>query len=292
MRFATFHNAGELRPAVVEGDELIDLTAAAPDLPCTLKELLAHGIPDGFNKRVAAAPKAARFPLSDAKLACPILDPGKIVCVGLNYHDHAEETGQKAPAYPPLFMRATTSLVGPGEAMVVPRVSEELDYEAELTIVIGKRCRHVSKAEALDYVFGYTCFNEGSVRDYQKRTSQWTGAKNFDRTGPVGPWIVTADELPRGALGLRVRTILNGETMQDASTSTMIFNVPQIVASVTEIMTLEPGDLIPTGTPAGVGMGRRPPVWLKPGDEVTVDIEGIGALTNPVVAEQDLQGRI
>ena len=169
--------------------------------------------------------------------------------------------------------------------MVVPKASEQLDYEAELTIVIGKKCRAVSEADALDVIFGYTCFNEGSVRDFQKRTTQWTGAKNFDKTGPLGPWIVTADEVPPGADGLRVRTILNGEVMQDANTSGMIFKVPAIIASVSEIMTLEPGDLIATGTPAGVGMGRRPQVWLKPGDTVTVDIEKVGVLTNPVVAE-------
>jgi acylpyruvate hydrolase len=285
MRFVSYESDGQAHVGALDGDTVIELNAVAPELPRTLKEVIAARLPVDLSGRVASAPSTARRRLSDVKLLIPIPDPGKIVCVGLNYHDHAEETGQKAPDYPPLFMRCTTSLVAAGEPIIVPRASEQLDYEAELTIVIGKRCRHVSQAEALDYVFGYTCFNEGSVRDYQRKSTQWTGAKNFDRTGPVGPWITTADEVPPGADGVRVRTLLNGKVMQDASTSSMIFKVAQLVSTISEVMTLEPGDLIPTGTPAGVGMGRKPPVWLKPGDTVTIDIEHVGVLTNPVAAE-------
>ncbi len=285
MRLVTYEAKGNARVGVLDGDEIVDLKAIAPDLPDTLKAVIAAGLPAGLADRVRGAPAKARIKRSNAKLLLPISDPGKIVCVGLNYHDHAAETGQAVPTFPPLFLRATTSLAGPEEPMVVPKVSEELDFEAELTIVIGRTCRHVSQAEALDYVFGYTCFNEGSVRYYQRKSTQWTGAKNFDRTGPLGPWITTADEVPAGADGLRVRTVLNGEVMQDASTAGMIFKCAEIVSTISSIMTLEPGDLIPTGTPAGVGMGRKPPIWLKPGDVVTVSVEGIGELTSGVVAE-------
>jgi acylpyruvate hydrolase len=285
MRFVTFKRSGELCVGVVSGDDIVDLSAIAPEAPKSLKAVIASGIPADLASKVEAAPARARIPLAGAPLAAPIPDPGKLMCVGLNYHDHAEETGQAVPNYPPLFLRAISSMAGPGEPMIVPKVSEQLDFEAELTVVIGKRCRHVSEAEALDYVFGYTCFNEGSVRDYQKHTSQWTSAKNFDRTAPLGPWIVTADEVPPGAHGIQVRTLLNGKVMQDANTDGMIFGVAKIISYISQIMTLEPGDLIPTGTPAGVGMGRTPPVWLKPGDTVTIDIESVGALTNPVAAE-------
>lgn len=182
-------------------------------------------------------------------------------------------------------MRAATSLIGPGEPMIVPSCSERLDYEAELVIVIGKTCRHVSEAAALDVIFGYTLFNDGSVRDYQRRTAQWTAGKNFDGTGALGPWIVTADELPDGARGLGIRSRLNGQTMQSSNTDMMIFSVCRTIEILSEIMTLEPGDLIATGTPEGVGHARKPPVWMRPGDEVTVEVDQIGSLTNPIAAE-------
>ena len=283
MRFATYEEDGEARVGLVEDEAVIPLSAVDRNAPASLKEVIAGGVDPNWAKAKGIA--GISRPLSHVRLRTPIPDPGKVVCVGLNYHDHAAETGQALPDYPPLFLRCTTSLADPGAPMIVPRASDQLDYEAELTIVIGKRCRHVSEAEALDYVFGYTCMNEGSVRDYQKKSTQWTGAKNFDRTGPIGPWITTADELPPGAKGLRVRAILNGRVMQDDSTDGMIFDVPRIVSTLSEVMTLEPGDLIATGTPAGVGMGRKPPVWLKPGDIITIEIEGVGALTNSVAAE-------
>jgi acylpyruvate hydrolase len=285
MRFVTYETGGKSQVGVVDRDSVIAVSAIAPDLPGSLKHIIAQGLPADLSAGVATAPPEARRKLASVKLLMPIADPGKIVCVGLNYHDHAIETGQTPPSYPPLFLRCTTSLVGPSDPMVVPRCSEQLDYEAELTIVIGRTCRQVSEDEAVDYVFGYTCLNEGSIRDYQRKSTQWTGAKNFDRTAPIGPWITTADELPRGAEGLRIRAILNDKVMQDANTSGMIFNVARIVSTLSETMTLEPGDLIATGTPAGVGMGRKPPVWLKPGDTITIDIEGVGVLTNGVVAE-------
>jgi 2-keto-4-pentenoate hydratase/2-oxohepta-3-ene-1,7-dioic acid hydratase in catechol pathway len=213
-------------------------------------------------------------------------EPGKIVCLGLNYFDHAKEGGRDKPDYPWFFYRGKSSLVAHGEPAVVPRVSGKFDYEAELAVVIGTRVpRHVAAADALRHVFGYACFNDMSVRDYQKRTPQWTIGKNFDATGGFGPQLVTADELAPGATGLRIRSRLNGQVMQDANTSDMIFSVAETIVLLAQCMTLDPGDAIIMGTPAGVGQARTPPVWMKPGDTIEVEIERIGVLRNPIVAE-------
>jgi 2-keto-4-pentenoate hydratase/2-oxohepta-3-ene-1,7-dioic acid hydratase in catechol pathway len=221
----------------------------------------------------------------DLRPALPIARPGKVICLGLNYVEHAKEGGHEVPTYPALFMRANTSLMAAGEPMVRPRASERLDYEAELMLIIGKGGRHISEAEALDHVFGYTTFNDGSVRDFQRKTHQWTPGKNFDSTGPVGPIVVTPDELPPGASGLRIQSRLDGEIMQDANTSDMMFPVVETIAILSEYTTLEPGDLIAMGTPKGVGHARKPPVFMKPGQTIEIEIEGIGVLANPVVAE-------
>nr|WP_285292346.1 fumarylacetoacetate hydrolase family protein [Aureimonas altamirensis] len=206
--------------------------------------------------------------------------------MGLNYLEHIREGGRDRPVpeFPTLFLRTRTSLLPPGGAIVAPHASERLDYEAELVVVIGKRVRNVDEAAALDAVFGYTAFNDGSLRDFQKHTTQWTAGKNFDATGPYGPAIVTADELPSGGAGLGIRSRLNGAIMQDGNTDDMIFSVARIIAYASQAMTLEPGDLIATGTPSGVGQARTPPVFMKPGDVVEIEIEGIPALRNPVVA--------
>jgi acylpyruvate hydrolase len=212
--------------------------------------------------------------------------PGKTVCLGLNYYDHAAESGREKPVYPWFFLRSDTSLLAHGEASPRPRVSEKFDYEAELAVVIGKRARHVKREDALDYVFGYACFNDISVRDYQKRTPQWTIGKNFDRTGALGPVLVSADELPAGGAGLRIQARLNGQVMQDANTSDMIWDVAETIALLTECLTLEPGDVIAMGTPAGVGQSRTPPVWMKAGDTIEVEIDGVGLLVNAIEDEQ------
>ncbi len=286
MRYLSFEADDGLRLGAVVDDEVIDIGAAVPDAPASMKDLIRAGreFESGLRVRLAEA-AAPRLPLSQCRLAPPIADASKFICLGLNYADHAKEGGFALPEYPALFLRAPSSLIGPGQPMLVPSCSERLDYEAELVIVIGKRCRHVSEDAALDVVFGYTAFNDGSIRDYQRRTAQWTAGKNFDATGALGPWIVTADAVPPGASGLGIRTRLNGQTMQDSTTDRMIFPVARTIAILSEIMTLEPGDLIATGTPEGVGHARTPPVWMRPGDEVTVEIDGIGALTNPVAAE-------
>jgi 2-keto-4-pentenoate hydratase/2-oxohepta-3-ene-1,7-dioic acid hydratase in catechol pathway len=210
----------------------------------------------------------------------PFARPGKIVCVGLNYRDHAEESGMEPPPRPLVFAKWPSSLIGPGEAIVLPEQAQEVDYEAELGVVIGKRAHKVSVDDALDHVGGYFCANEVSARDVQFADGQWTRGKSFDTFGPVGP-VVPADQIA-DPQNLRIRCILNGEVVQDSSTANMIFTIAEVIAFVSDGITLEEGDLILTGTPAGVGFGRKPPVYLEDGDEVTIEIEGVGSLTNPV----------
>jgi len=287
MKLMMFEKSGGPTLGLVEGDSVMDLAAADASLPKDLASLIAAGPSALAGVKAAAgkAPASAKLPLKSVKAALPIARPPKFICVGLNYALHAKEGGHPIPTYPSFFMRVPTSLNAAGTPVVRPRVSIQLDYECELTIVIGKGGRHVPEAKALDHVFGYTLFNDVSVRDFQRKTTQWTPGKNFDATGPLGPWIVTADELPPGASGLRICTRVNGETMQDSNTSDMIFSTANIVATLSEFMTLEPGDLIATGTPSGVAHARKPPAWMKAGDTVEVEVEGIGVLSNPIVDE-------
>jgi 2-keto-4-pentenoate hydratase/2-oxohepta-3-ene-1,7-dioic acid hydratase in catechol pathway len=210
----------------------------------------------------------------------------KIICLGLNYYAHAADGGYDKPDFPTLFMRGNTSLVGCGQPIIRPQCSIKLDYEAELVAVIGTRAKHVKAEDAYAYVAGYSVFNDGSIRDYQKRTPQWTLGKNFDQTGGFGPDFVTADELPAGAAGLRIQSRLNGEIVQDSNTDKMIFNGAETIEILTECLTLEPGDVLVMGTPAGVGHARTPLLWMKDGDTIEVEIEGVGLLTNPIVDEQ------
>jgi 2-keto-4-pentenoate hydratase/2-oxohepta-3-ene-1,7-dioic acid hydratase in catechol pathway len=283
MRIVAFDHLGAPRLGVVDGESIIDLAEAAPDLPRELAALLRR---EGGLAAAGAAAKsakpAARQAFKGLRLLPPVGNPGKIVCLGLNYVDHAAEGGHAKPTYPSLFLRCTTSLCGHGAPIVRPRCSTSLDYEAELVAVVGRRARHVPKGKALDAIAGYSCFNDASVRDYQRKTTQWTIGKNFDATGAFGPWFVTADELPPGAAGLAIRSKLNGEVMQNANTRDMLFPVDETVALLTECLTLEPGDLLVMGTPAGVGYARKPPVWMKPGDTIEIEIEGIGTLSNPI----------
>ena len=287
MKLMMFQKGKGAALGFVDGKSVIDLGIADPSLPKTLKELIAAGPSAlaGAKAAPAKAPASARFVLDAMKPALPIDPPGKIVCVGLNYALHAKEGGHDIPTYPSFFLRVPTSLVAAGAPVVRPKASIQLDYECELAIVIGKRGRHIPEAKALEHVFGYTLFNDVSVRDFQRKTSQWTPGKNFDGTGPLGPWVVTADELPPGAAGLRIMTRVNGETMQDSNTSDMIFSTARTIARLSEFMTLEPGDVIATGTPSGVAHARKPPAWMKAGDKVEVEIEKIGVLANPVVDE-------
>jgi 2-keto-4-pentenoate hydratase/2-oxohepta-3-ene-1,7-dioic acid hydratase in catechol pathway len=222
-----------------------------------------------------------------AKLLAPV-QPSSIICIGLNYRKHAEETGAKFPEYPIVFFKGINTLQNPGDAIQLPTHlrSDEVDYECELAVVIGRACKNVSRANALDYVLGYTCCNDVSARDWQIKRGggQWCRGKSFDTFSPLGPVLVTRDELP-DPNALKIRTVLNGKTMQDWNTNDMIFDVPTLIEFLSGSTTLLPGTVILTGTPHGVGMAQKPPVWLKPGDSVTIEIEKIGALTNPVVNE-------
>ncbi|MGB3068061.1 MAG: fumarylacetoacetate hydrolase family protein [Ottowia sp.] len=216
----------------------------------------------------------------------PVARPGKIICLGLNYAAHAAEGGNAAPEYPSFFMRGATSLIAHGAPMVCPRVSDKFDFEAELAVIIGRRAKHLTETNALEAVVGYACFNDATLRDYQRRTAQWTIGKNFDATGAFGPWLVPASQLPPGAHGLKIESRLNGKVMQSDNTSHMIVSVAQALVLLTEALTLEPGDVIAMGTPSGVGYARNPPVWMQPGDRIEIEIEGVGLLSNPIVQEE------
>jgi acylpyruvate hydrolase len=286
MRFTTFLQQGRVRLGVVDGDAVVDLNAAQPDVPADLRAALESGVELIAKARAALAADAPRLALNDLRHAPLVPEPGKTICLGLNYFDHAKEGGRDKPEYPWFFFRGKSSLIGHGASGRVPKVSTKFDYEAELAVVIGARVpRHVAQTDALRYVFGYSCFNDMSVRDYQKRTPQWTIGKNFDATGGFGPVLVTADELAPGATGLRIQSRLNGQLMQDANTSDMIFSVAETIALLSECLTLEPGDAIIMGTPAGVGQARTPPVWMKAGDTIEVEIERVGLLRNPIESE-------
>lgn len=267
---------------VVIDDTAVILDSEAHDLT-SLIQGVAAGQP-----LPAAKEGAARYPVAGITPNLPVARPGKIICLGLNYAEHAKEGGYDVPDYPAMFLRAPTSMIPAETPMVLPIASHTLDYEAELMVVVGKGGRHIPEAEAFGHVFGYTVFNDGSVREYQRKTHQWTPGKNFDCTGALGPLVVTPDELPAGAAGLQIQTRLNGRTQQNSNTSDMIFTVPRTISIISEVMTLEPGDLIAFGTPPGVGHARTPPLWMKVGDVVEVEIEGICICRNPIISEADM----
>jgi len=224
------------------------------------------------------------MPLKAAEFLPVIPNPGKIFCIGINYADHQKEMGRGASDHPTLFLRFTDTLVAHEKAAWVPRISAMVDYECELAVVIGKAGRYIDQAHALDHVAGYTCFNDISIRDWQRHTTQFTPGKNFPRTGPLGPWMVTKDEIP-DPHNLAIRTRLNGQVMQEASTSQLIFRIPELIEYISSFTEVAPGDLIATGTPSGVGFARKPPVFMKAGDVVEVEIEGIGVLKTRLEAE-------
>jgi 2-keto-4-pentenoate hydratase/2-oxohepta-3-ene-1,7-dioic acid hydratase in catechol pathway len=285
MRLVSYQGSkGESWGVLVNGG-VVPSDKLGSGLPATLQGLLADqlawiGLVRGLPQRIAEAEPLA---LDELQLLPCIPRPGKLVCLGVNYVDHAKEGGNQIGDYPALFLRCATSLLAHGAPLRVPKVSSKLDFEAELAVVIGRRARFVSEAEALDAVFGYACFNDATLRDYQRKTAQWTIGKNFDSTGAFGPCLVTADELPAGCVGLRLQSRLNGQVMQDANTADMAFGVARTIALLSEALTLEPGDVIVMGTPGGVGYARTPPVWMKAGDTIEIEIEGIGVLSNPVM---------
>jgi 2-keto-4-pentenoate hydratase/2-oxohepta-3-ene-1,7-dioic acid hydratase in catechol pathway len=260
------------------------LSRVDSEIPTDFGLLIAQG-PEALSKAHAAALKAGSEAYVDANdiTYLPLITrPPKIICIGRNYAAHAKEGGVEPPSYPEIFYRGSSSLIGHNQPILRPLCSNKLDYEAELVAIIGKHARHVSKEDGLDYIAGYSIFNDGTVRDYQRRSSQWTIGKNFDDTGAFGPEFVSADELPPCASGLRIQTRLNGRIMQDANTSDFIFPMDDLIAKLSECMTLEPGDVIVTGTPAGVGYARTPPIYMKEGDVCEVEIQDIGILKNPI----------
>jgi len=291
MKIIGFEANGALHLGLVEGDQVIDLQAVDKGLPGDLGEVLrkSNGDLSVLTDTAKRAPASARRPLNGVKFGLPVARPGKVICLGLNYLEHVKEGSQRdnIPKFPTIFMRATTSLVPHGQPIIRPKVSETLDYEAELIFVIGKRAKHLTLDNAYSCIAGYSCGNEGSVREYQRKTTQWDMGKNFDRTGGFGPWMVTPDELPPGAKGLNIQSRLNGQVMQSDNTANMMFPIAETLAYVTQGLTLEPGDIVFTGTPSGVGHARKPnPVWMKPGDTCEIEIDGIGVLVNPIEAEK------
>lgn len=289
MRLATILTAHGPRAAVERADGwFVDLHATDPGLPPCVRTLLAASpAVRRLAADIAAAPDAVAYPPHAVRLLPPIPDPGKILCIGLNYRDHAREGGKAIPDEPVLFGKFRNALIAHGDPIRLPRVARKVDYEAELVVVIGKTGRHIPDDErAFDYVGGYTCGHDVSARDWQFRgeEKQWIIGKTFDSFAPVGPVLVTPDEI-RDPHNLRIRLRRNGTTLQDSNTREFIFGIPRLLAYLSQVMTLEPGDLLFTGTPPGVGIARQPPILLQPGDVVEVEIEGIGILKNPCVAE-------
>lgn len=287
MKLVTFVHNGQTRIGALAADAtVVDLNRANPALPTDMLALLAGG-EDALAlaaKAVAAPPAAAVLAQSAVILKAPIPRPGKILCIGLNYRDHAAESNQPIPDYPTVFAKYANTIIGPGEAIVLPKVTDKIDYEAEFAFVIGRTARHVAAADALDYVAGYLPFNDVSARDYQMRTSQWTVGKTFDTFGPMGPALVTRDEIA-DPHNLDIQLSVNGEVLQSSNTRNLIFSINDLIADLTSFMTLEPGDVISTGTPSGVGAARKPQRWLRAGEVVRIEIAGLGALENPIVAE-------
>jgi acylpyruvate hydrolase len=285
MRFLNFKQDGRKGMAVADGAQFRGLFATDAGFPGDLQSLLAQG-PEALKRAAEALRQGPVIDLTLIAYLPPLENPGRIFCIGLNYVDHSVESGFAIPTYPAIFSRFAASMIGHGAPIVRPKVSTQLDYEGELVAVIGKAGRYIAQDQALDHVAGYSICNDASIRDYQLKSAQWTIGKNFDNTGPFGPDFVTSDELPPGAAGLKIQTRLNGAVVQDASTSSLIFDVATLVSLLSEAVCLQPGDVIVTGTPSGVGLARKPPLFMKHGDVCEVEIEGIGVLRNPVVDEQ------
>jgi acylpyruvate hydrolase len=290
MKIVGFESENGPRLGMVEDDQVIDLNAVdsrlSNDLGAALRDSDGNLVP--LADLAKRAPASARRPLRGLAYALPIARPGKVVCLGLNYLEHVKEGPNRdnIPKFPTVFMRCATSLVAHGKPIERPRASETLDYEGELILVVGRRAKHLTAANALSYIAGYSVGNEGSAREFQRKTTQWDMGKNFDRTGGFGPWMVSADELPPAAKGLKLETRLNGKVMQSDNTANMMFPVVDMLVYLTQGLTLEPGDIIFTGTPSGVGHARKPdPVWMRNGDVCEIEIEGVGTLRNPIADE-------
>jgi acylpyruvate hydrolase len=283
MRFASYRQNGVqgLAAAADAKNQFHGMLATDAKYPGGLASLISAGS-DALTAAGKILLTGPAISLADVELLPPLSEPGKIVCVGLNYADHSAESGFKVPDYPTVFGRFNSSLIADGAPIIRPDVSEQLDYEGEFVAVIGKGGRNIKKADALSHVVGYSLFNDASIRDYQFKAPQWTVGKNFDDSGAFGPYLVTADELPPGCRGLRLQTRLNGVVVQDANTDSLVFDVATLISVLSEAFSFSPGDIIVTGTPAGVGLARKPPLWMKDGDVCEVEVEGIGILSNPI----------
>ena len=282
MKLLSFSRGGGSGYGVVLGQGIVDLGARYSERWPTLSAVIHAGALDQL--RELASGLSCDFPVDAVRFLPPILDPGRIICVGLNYRSHIEETGRQMPSYPTLFTRFPDSHVAHGEAIIRPSVSEQHDFEGELAVIIGRRGRYIPATRALQHVAGYSCYNDGSIRDFQAHTSQFTPGKNFWRSGAFGPWMVTADEIPDPGQ-LRLETRLNGRVMQSAPTSDLMFDVPTLVEYISTVFPLNPGDVISTGTTGGVGKARKPPVFMRAGDRIEVELSGIGTLSNRVEDE-------
>ncbi len=289
MKIVGFTTDAGVRLGIVEDDQVVDLQAVEPRLPGDLAAVLSHHAGDlsPLAELARKAPASARRPLAGLAYALPVARPGKIICLGLNYLEHVKEGryADNLPKFPTLFARGLNSLVAHQQPLIRPLLSETFDYEAEMVVVIGKRAKHMTLANALSCVAGYTCGNEGSIREFQRHTTQWHMGKNFDHSGSMGPWVVTADELPPGGKGLKIESRVNGKVMQSDNTANMMFPVAETIVYATQGITLEPGDVLFTGTPSGVAHARKPPAWMRQGDVCEIEIEGIGVLCNPIADE-------
>ena len=285
MKFLNFRQGEQSGLAVADGQGFRGLMTTDAGFPGTLHSLLAQGA-QALAQAADALRKGPAIDLAKITYLPPVESPGRIWCIGLNYADHSVESGFAIPTYPAIFSRFSSSMVGHDAPILRPKVSTQLDYEGELVAIIGKAGRYIAKDRALEHVAGYSICNDASIRDYQFKSAQWTIGKNFDNTGPFGPVFVTSDELPPGASGLKIQTRLNGVVVQDASTSSLIFDVATLVSQLSEAVCLQPGDVIVTGTPSGVGLARKPPLWMKHGDICEVEIERIGILRSPVVDDK------
>ncbi len=290
MRLVTFSHNGVSGIGLAVSwrgeSRLLDLHDAAPSSPTNMLDFLALGEPGMALARevIASAQERWLIPAAEAKLLAPVPRPGKILCLGHNYYDHMEQGRTQPAEYPTFFCKTVNTVIGPDQPIIVPRASSQVDYEAELAVVIGQRARHVSESDAYGLVAGYTIFNDVSARDYQNRTSQWMMGKSFDTFGPMGPALVTADEVP-DPHQLELRLTLNEREMQRSNTGNMIFRIPYLIACLSEVMTLEPGDIISTGTPAKTELAHNVPPFMKAGDLVTIYIDKLGELSNPLAAE-------
>lgn len=281
MRIASIQSGSQIHPAAIAADEVVDLSEAGFR---SVLDLIEGGSEALAKAQGYLASATSRKPLSEVTLAAPIPRPRKLICVGLNYLDHAKESNAEIPSVPTIFNKFATAVIAPGDKIVLPKVSNSPDYEGEFAFVIGQGGRNIKAEDWKQHIFGYTIVNDVSARDYQRATTQWLMGKTFDTFAPIGPWIVTADEIA-DPHNLNIRTEINGEVLQNSNTRELIFKLPDLIEYLSRVFTLEPGDIVSTGTPAGVGFGHNPPRWLRAGDEVVITVEGIGQLRNPVVAE-------